>query len=286
MVLPEHYAVRGTELAYGATRARVRCYAMSGTEVAYGMTREKRKLHEEVSAYGCAMRCPVLRKRMVLCGVRFPSLSAWRGRNQVSISLRACYAMSGTDIAYGAISLRACYAMSGTGTFLSAYPFATRRPVLTQRLSAYARATRSANLVLTTDPASISLRGCYAESGTDIAYGATEKEEAVFKALAKELRYPPTEAYAMSGTDIAHGSARRRKPYAMSDTEIAYRTEIAYGTFRLRKPYALSGTDIAYGATRGKVMMLKMGYSPPFGATHCSADIAYAATEALRDVRY
>eukprot|EP00961_Rhodomonas_salina_P141016 1898013-Rhodomonas_salina.3 len=25
-----------------------------------------------------------------------------------------CYAMSGTDIAYGAVSLRACYAMSGT----------------------------------------------------------------------------------------------------------------------------------------------------------------------------
>eukprot|EP00961_Rhodomonas_salina_P171017 2305774-Rhodomonas_salina.7 len=33
---------------------------------------------------------------------------------QVPISLRTCYAMSGTDLAYGAICLRACYAVSGT----------------------------------------------------------------------------------------------------------------------------------------------------------------------------
>eukprot|EP00961_Rhodomonas_salina_P027935 377831-Rhodomonas_salina.6 len=32
-----------------------------------------------------------------------------------AIVLRACYAMSGTEIAYVAIGLRPCYAMSGTG---------------------------------------------------------------------------------------------------------------------------------------------------------------------------
>eukprot|EP00961_Rhodomonas_salina_P164159 2211181-Rhodomonas_salina.1 len=35
----------------------------------------------------------------------------------VSICLRACYAMSGTAIAYDGISLRACYAMSGTSVW-------------------------------------------------------------------------------------------------------------------------------------------------------------------------
>eukprot|EP00961_Rhodomonas_salina_P196314 2649739-Rhodomonas_salina.5 len=33
---------------------------------------------------------------------------------QVASSLRACYAMPGTDLAYSRICLRACYPMSGT----------------------------------------------------------------------------------------------------------------------------------------------------------------------------
>eukprot|EP00961_Rhodomonas_salina_P076012 1020559-Rhodomonas_salina.1 len=39
-----------------------------------------------------------------------------QGGGEVSsaIGLRACYAMSGTDILYGRICLRACYAVSGT----------------------------------------------------------------------------------------------------------------------------------------------------------------------------
>eukprot|EP00961_Rhodomonas_salina_P014396 193116-Rhodomonas_salina.2 len=58
---------------------------MSGTDLGYGATRE--------------LRC--------------------RWLVQSAIRLRACYAMSGTEIAYGAISPRdtrlcACYAMSGT----------------------------------------------------------------------------------------------------------------------------------------------------------------------------
>eukprot|EP00961_Rhodomonas_salina_P032704 441000-Rhodomonas_salina.5 len=51
------------------------------------------------------------------------------------ICLRASYAVSGTDIAYGAICLRACYAMSACSASC--------------------------------------LQACYPTSGTDLAYGAT-----------------------------------------------------------------------------------------------------------------
>eukprot|EP00961_Rhodomonas_salina_P144073 1939431-Rhodomonas_salina.1 len=46
------------------------------------------------------------------------------------ISLRPCYAMSGTDLAYGAISLRPCYAMS----LPAPYALPTPCPVLTGRM--------------------------------------------------------------------------------------------------------------------------------------------------------
>eukprot|EP00961_Rhodomonas_salina_P174870 2358836-Rhodomonas_salina.4 len=49
--------------------------------------------------------CDVRRRRDVLFRLR---------RVDSAICLRACYAMSGTEIAYSAICLRACYAMSGT----------------------------------------------------------------------------------------------------------------------------------------------------------------------------
>eukprot|EP00961_Rhodomonas_salina_P295575 3935586-Rhodomonas_salina.1 len=67
------------------------------------------------------------------------------------ISLRICYVMPGTDMAYAprcllqycpgtsaTILLRACYAMSGTDlayAAISAYALATRCPVLTSALS-------------------------------------------------------------------------------------------------------------------------------------------------------
>eukprot|EP00961_Rhodomonas_salina_P301817 3940624-Rhodomonas_salina.6 len=38
----------------------------------------------------------------------------WFSSRQVATSLRACYAMSGTEVAYGDVCVRACYAMSGT----------------------------------------------------------------------------------------------------------------------------------------------------------------------------
>eukprot|EP00961_Rhodomonas_salina_P142866 1923228-Rhodomonas_salina.2 len=53
----------------------------------------------------------------------------------VPISLRACYVMSGADLAHGAISLRDCYVLSGTDASYDA----------------------------------VCLRACYVLSGTDIA---------------------------------------------------------------------------------------------------------------------
>eukprot|EP00961_Rhodomonas_salina_P235117 3177848-Rhodomonas_salina.6 len=57
-----------------------------------------------VYAYVPATQCPVLIYGMVST---YPSPPQ-------HVVLRACYAMSGTDLVYAAISLRACYALSGT----------------------------------------------------------------------------------------------------------------------------------------------------------------------------
>eukprot|EP00961_Rhodomonas_salina_P212402 2867994-Rhodomonas_salina.1 len=91
------------------------------------------------SAVGCAPYRPTLSLR---------NLRYWR---TCVISLWACYAMSGTDVAYGATSfgllaaesgqLRYCYAMSGTDIMFRA----------------------------------IGLGACYALSGTDSAYDAARK---------------------------------------------------------------------------------------------------------------
>eukprot|EP00961_Rhodomonas_salina_P272132 3677535-Rhodomonas_salina.2 len=59
------------------------------------------------------MRCPVLTYAMLL-----PDTSCSRRRQVrscIPYCLRACYAVSGTDTAYGAICLCVRYAMSGTG---------------------------------------------------------------------------------------------------------------------------------------------------------------------------
>eukprot|EP00961_Rhodomonas_salina_P279448 3774984-Rhodomonas_salina.1 len=71
------------------------------------------------------------------------------------ISLRPCYAMSGTDPAQSASGIRACYAMSGTGLAYGA--FCER---ICYAMSGIDLADRAS-----------SLRACYAMSGTDVAYG-------------------------------------------------------------------------------------------------------------------
>eukprot|EP00961_Rhodomonas_salina_P301303 3940404-Rhodomonas_salina.4 len=72
-----------------------------------------------------------------------------------AISLRACYAKPGTDLAYGAFSLRNSYASPGTDVVY----VATRKPVLIGRM-----VLREVQCCL---------RARYEKPGTDLLYGAT-----------------------------------------------------------------------------------------------------------------
>eukprot|EP00961_Rhodomonas_salina_P304364 3941573-Rhodomonas_salina.6 len=98
----------------------------------------------------------------------------------VAICLRACYAMSGTDIGYGAICLRACYGMSGTDIGYGAryqpqpaiYQVAVSYP--THLLCDFQYRDRAwyGAIVLRTLLCDVRV-WCYAICGTEIAYGAT-----------------------------------------------------------------------------------------------------------------
>eukprot|EP00961_Rhodomonas_salina_P172102 2320647-Rhodomonas_salina.6 len=101
----------------------MRCPALSGTDQAQAAT------FIAVSAYTVAMRCPVLTSRMVLpaarprpprCVLSPYALAVRRAELTYHILLRACYAMSGTDISQAAM--------------LSAYARAMRCAVLRKRM--------------------------------------------------------------------------------------------------------------------------------------------------------
>eukprot|EP00961_Rhodomonas_salina_P080365 1081141-Rhodomonas_salina.4 len=104
-----------TEIGYAATEHS--CYGIFGTEKGYGATRR-------------------------LSVARVPT------QGVSPISLRPCYAVSGTSLAYAAISLGPCYAMSGTDLAYGTMPCPCQRT------------------------GAISLRACYATSGTDLAVAA------------------------------------------------------------------------------------------------------------------
>eukprot|EP00961_Rhodomonas_salina_P083016 1115479-Rhodomonas_salina.2 len=118
------------------------------------------------------------------------------------ISLRACYALSGTDLACGAgIYLRACYALSGTdlahaAAMLAAFHMdfaAGAQPV--EDFAAHVRSAtptclRACYAMPGTD---LALRTCYAMRGTELAYGAS------------------ISAYAMRGTERAYGATRKKR---------------------------------------------------------------------------
>eukprot|EP00961_Rhodomonas_salina_P305282 3941923-Rhodomonas_salina.5 len=124
--LRARYAMSGTEICYAtppayarATRCPVLTCAVlpaaPDTDLAYGVLSAYRSpMHfrpeagsfhpSTLPAYARATRCPVLTSRNVLSGRE----SMFQSKRQVSsaIYLRACYAMSGTDVAYGATSLK------------------------------------------------------------------------------------------------------------------------------------------------------------------------------------
>eukprot|EP00961_Rhodomonas_salina_P018006 242128-Rhodomonas_salina.5 len=101
MFLRACHAMSGTEIAYGATRAAV-CRLYAATP---GLERDPDyPWHAHVAGHA-----PYL-------PTRWPIISAGPagGEGVRGILLRLCYALSGTDKAYGAILLRLCYALSGT----------------------------------------------------------------------------------------------------------------------------------------------------------------------------
>eukprot|EP00961_Rhodomonas_salina_P152556 2053247-Rhodomonas_salina.3 len=184
----------GIEIAYGATGRREQAsigevnsamclrayYAMSGTDLAYAV----------LSAYGVTTRCPVLTSpygATSLLSRWLPTAFAVEGEEEkgeggrwteeeleeacreavrlfAGTVLRACYAMPGTDLAYGGSSLRARYAISGTGI-------------------AYGASSLQAGCVVCGTGLAFGgtvLRACYAMSGTvgtEMAYAGTRGSE-------------------------------------------------------------------------------------------------------------
>eukprot|EP00961_Rhodomonas_salina_P115844 1559028-Rhodomonas_salina.4 len=84
-------------------------HAMRGADIG-------RARHLSTVLCASAMPCPVLTSRMLLLGVLATHLTA----EVLPIVLRACYAVSGTDVAYAATI---CYAVSGTDVGLAATIF-------------------------------------------------------------------------------------------------------------------------------------------------------------------
>eukprot|EP00961_Rhodomonas_salina_P267688 3616816-Rhodomonas_salina.2 len=223
-------------------RAMAACEGGKGEEKGEGEEKKAKKGAKEKETPGAFAR--------MLCRVRYRD--------------NASYAMSGTEIGYGrrveggarSMWRRLC------GT-LSAYAYAMRCPVLSER---------------------ISLRACYAMSGTELASG---------RGCARSWygsRISLRACYAMSGTDIAYGSVSLCACYAMSGTELAYGAMAGWGGARRGVAgacHVVSGTDLLHGVATRYAMS---GTDIPCGATPykmSSTDIGHSVVlSALRDVRY
>eukprot|EP00961_Rhodomonas_salina_P267293 3611831-Rhodomonas_salina.3 len=223
-------------LAYAATGQR----GMSGTDLAYAAT-GRSSIGFCVCCYARATRCAVLTRRMALPG------RAWAVES-ASISGTPPYAMSGTDVAYGAMQHRIrcyrvwcyrptrCYEMCGTDIAYGAM----HRYVMSSTDEAYGAMHR------------------YVMSSTDIAYAAPSGVSSLRAGWHPHL--PTLRAYALATRcpynlsryrSISHSPRLRvgvksaiclRACYTMSGTGTAY------GAIGLRACYADSGTDIPYGA--------------------------------------
>eukprot|EP00961_Rhodomonas_salina_P123653 1666245-Rhodomonas_salina.2 len=245
----------GTELLYLPTRCPVLSYAdamvrkqraatlmaFSGWKMEVGSMTVLRQKEGKwglislrsaaLSAYALAMQCPVLRYHMMLCAYALAMQYLVLTVAYDTICLRACYAMSGTQMMLSAHTAICLHAMSGTSKVYGAtniYPI--RCPVLMWRIP-YVYGATSEPLpysgTASSDESWYSLRVSYAISGTELAYRAIG------------LRV----SYEMSGTDIARGAIVLRARHAMSSTDTAY------GAVCLRACYAMSGTDMCVGDT-------------------------------------
>eukprot|EP00961_Rhodomonas_salina_P199132 2686125-Rhodomonas_salina.2 len=221
---------------YGAT-------AMSGTDlVANGQAVEVRSVISTADAqryywlgsYARATRCPAI---LLGSAMRCPVLEVETAGSAVCTVLlclycllyrpRLCYAMSGTDLAYGpAVSIPA--ARTAGGSEVASYPIG--------RLACYAMP--GTDLAYRTTPSlcavqyghTLSLRACYALSGTDVGCIGGGGKRRGCRGCALQDKVSPAISYRYL----------LRARYAMSDTGMAT---------VLRPCYAISGTDLAYRAT-------------------------------------
>eukprot|EP00961_Rhodomonas_salina_P132036 1777522-Rhodomonas_salina.1 len=117
-----------------------------------------------------------------------------------AIGLRACYAMSGTDLAYATIGLCVCYAMSGTDLAYAApastIVSATRGTTAPTRGYRPSR-RRSFYLIFVVDGSGCSLlaASCYARPGTNVRYAPTRRSASAARSTPTAqvpLRYAPT----------------------------------------------------------------------------------------------
>eukprot|EP00961_Rhodomonas_salina_P303541 3941274-Rhodomonas_salina.2 len=125
--------------------------------------------------------------------------------------LRACYAISRTELAYAATQQPVLsYTMCGTELH-NELAYATTQYAVGARLH-HARAPHVRAPLGRAQHAAITLRGRYAMSGTDTAYAPTSEENKVPPAYAYAMRCPvPTclrACYAMSRTDVAYAATR------------------------------------------------------------------------------
>eukprot|EP00961_Rhodomonas_salina_P162342 2186673-Rhodomonas_salina.5 len=178
--------------------------------------------------------------------------------------------MSGTEIQLGAIRLRTCHAMSDTERerMVLSPTLAMRSPVLTQHILVGLQAGANDYVC------KVSLRACYAMSGTDLAYAApTRYQPRQLLVLAHGIS--PRACYALCGTDCAYAASYRSAQYRSTRLAqyLAMRCAVLtarmlLGPFNRNEllpciakqstikraiqvaAYALSSTDKAYAATR------------------------------------
>eukprot|EP00961_Rhodomonas_salina_P303411 3941220-Rhodomonas_salina.1 len=172
------------------------------------------------------------------------------GLAYVAMGLRACYALSGTDLAYAAMGLRACYALSGALLSRGVYPVLSAIG-----LRRYYSMPRTGLAY-----ADIGLRACYAMSGAGLAHGAMGLPAALAyggSVYAHAMRCPGTSpppivlgrCYAMSSTDLEYAATRFRRVrtflvvvtmllWSMAGFQVGFATCLCAS-------YAMPGTDLA-----------------------------------------
>eukprot|EP00961_Rhodomonas_salina_P302171 3940745-Rhodomonas_salina.9 len=184
----------GTDVAHGAICLRAP-YAMSGTGIAHR-----------------GVRCPVLTRGMV---------SAVSGQTQRTVtSLRACYAMPGTDLAYGAMPM---------GNLLWAYALSMQSLVLSQSVRCYQVIADIADI-----------RASLLETPFDTLLFPTEL-------------LGTTVADAVDGVRACHVIARCTTHVAV----FAVLWLKVSSAISLRACYAMSGTEIVYEALPAYVLAMR-----------------------------